>query len=45
MTGTTTFKWFSVDTAGNVERGYDPDKAATRGMFRQATMTIGDTED
>jgi hypothetical protein len=37
---TTTFKWFSVDTAGNVERGYDPDKPATRGKFRQATITI-----
>ncbi|HET9900334.1 MAG TPA: M14 family metallopeptidase, partial [Actinomycetes bacterium] len=42
VTETTTFKWFSVDTAGNVERGYDPDKPATRGKFRQATITIED---
>ena len=42
VTETTTFKWFSVDTAGNVERGYDPDKPATRGRFRQATITIED---
>ena len=25
ITETTTFKWFSVDAAGNIERGYDPD--------------------
>jgi hypothetical protein len=25
VTETTTFNWFSVDAAGNVERGYDPD--------------------
>ena len=25
MTETTVFNWFSVDTAGNFERGYDPD--------------------
>jgi Chitobiase/beta-hexosaminidase C-terminal domain len=43
VTETTTFRWFSVDTAGNVERGYDPDRPATRGRFREATITIGDT--
>ena len=40
VTETTTFQWFSVDTAGNVERGYDPAKPATRGKFRKATITI-----
>jgi Zinc carboxypeptidase/Chitobiase/beta-hexosaminidase C-terminal domain len=40
VTETTTFQWFSVDTAGNVERGYDPSKPATRGKFRKATITI-----
>jgi hypothetical protein len=40
VTETTTFKWFSVDTAGNVERGYDPNRPATAGRFRQATITI-----
>ena len=43
VTETTTFRWFSVDTAGNVERGYDPDRPATRGRFREATITIRDT--
>nr|WP_233527485.1 hypothetical protein [Micromonospora craniellae] len=28
VTETTTFHWFSVDTAGNVEKGYDPSKNA-----------------
>jgi hypothetical protein len=42
VTETTTFKWFSVDTAGNVERGYDPARPATAGRFRQATITIRD---
>jgi hypothetical protein len=45
VTETTTFKSFSVGTAGNVERGYDPDDPATRGQFRQATITISPTED
>lgn len=40
MTETTTFKWFSVDTAGNVEKGYDPTKNDTRNNYRQATITI-----
>ena len=44
VTETTTFRWFSVDTAGNVERGYDPDRPATRGRFRQATITIRDSQ-
>ena len=43
VTETTTFRWFSVDTAGNVERGYDPNRPATRGRFREATITIRDT--
>jgi hypothetical protein len=43
VTETTTFQWFSVDTAGNVERGYDPNKPATRGRFRKATITIEGT--
>jgi Zinc carboxypeptidase/Chitobiase/beta-hexosaminidase C-terminal domain len=42
---TTTFQWFSVDTAGNVERGYDPARPATRGRFRKATITIRDALD
>ena len=40
VTETTTFRWFSVDTAGNIERGYDPAKADTRNNYRQATITI-----
>ncbi len=40
MTETTTFKWFSVDTAGNVERGYDPNDPAKRDRYRSATITI-----
>jgi hypothetical protein len=43
VTETTTFKWFSVDTAGNVERGYDPNRPDTAGRFRQATITIRGT--
>jgi hypothetical protein len=43
VTETTTFRWFSVDTAGNVERGYDPAKPDTRGRFREATLTIRGT--
>ena len=43
VTGTTTFRWFSVDTAGKVENGYDPARAPTAGNFRQATITIGET--
>ena len=35
---TTTFKWFSVDPAGNIEGGYDPD-GQDEG-YRQATITI-----
>jgi hypothetical protein len=42
VTETTTFRWFSVDTAGNVERGYDPAKPGTRGKFREATIRIRD---
>jgi len=35
---TTTFHWFSVDTAGNIERGYDPERG-TR-SFRRATVRV-----
>ena len=42
VTQTTTFKWFSVDAAGNVEQGYDPAQEAKRDRFRTATITIGD---
>jgi Chitobiase/beta-hexosaminidase C-terminal domain len=43
VTETTTFGWFSVDTPGNVEGGYDPAKPAARGKFREATITIAGT--
>ncbi len=39
---TTTFKWFSVDAAGNVENNYDPANPATQDNFRSATITIGE---
>lgn len=41
MTETTTFHWFSVDTAGNIEKKYDPDKPGKRDKYRRATITIG----
>jgi hypothetical protein len=37
VTETTTFKWFSVDTAGNVELGYEP---GVNENYRKATITI-----
>jgi len=40
VTETTTFKWFSVDTAGNVERQYDPNDPTKRDRYRSATITI-----
>jgi hypothetical protein len=40
VTETTTFHWFSVDTAGNVEQNYDPEKNGRRENFRKATITI-----
>ncbi len=40
LTETTTFRWFSVDTAGNIEKGYDPTKNDTRNNYRQATITV-----
>ncbi|GAA1891499.1 M14 family zinc carboxypeptidase [Asanoa iriomotensis] len=40
VTETTTFNWFSVDAAGNVEKGYDPDKNGKN--YRKATITIVD---
>ena len=39
VTETTTFHWFSVDAAGNVEQNYDPDKNHGRN-YRKATITI-----
>ena len=36
---TTVFRWFSVDAAGNVERGYDPDDPGDDG-YREATYRI-----
>ena len=41
VTETTTFRWFSVDTAGNVEQNYDPEKNGRRENYRKATITIG----
>ncbi|MEU9508612.1 M14 family metallopeptidase [Micromonospora sp. NPDC048170] len=40
VTETTTFRWFSVDAAGNVEKGYDPTKNDRRDNYRTATITI-----
>jgi hypothetical protein len=40
VTETTTFKWFSVDSAGNIEKGYDPTKNDKRNNYRTATITI-----
>jgi len=42
VTETTTFNWFSVDTAGNIEQGYDPTKNDTRNNYRTATITVVD---
>jgi Chitobiase/beta-hexosaminidase C-terminal domain len=40
---TTTFKWFSVDAAGNVEpAGYDPNNPATADNYRSDTVKIGE---
>jgi len=39
VTETTTFHWFSVDAAGNVEKNYDPDKNHGNN-YRTATITI-----
>jgi Zinc carboxypeptidase/Chitobiase/beta-hexosaminidase C-terminal domain len=36
---TTIFRWFSVDAAGNVERGYDPDDPSDDG-YRQGRYRI-----
>ncbi|MFC6015724.1 M14 family metallopeptidase [Plantactinospora solaniradicis] len=40
VTRTTTFRWFSVDSAGNVENNYDPAKNDKRNKYRTATITI-----
>ena len=43
MEQTTTFKWFSVDAAGNVEpAGYDPNNPATADNYRTETIKIGE---
>ena len=42
VTETTTFRWFSVDAAGNVEQDYDPTDGGKRDRFRTATITIHD---
>ena len=38
VTETTIFKWFSVDTSGNFERGFDPDNPGAN--YRQAEIRI-----
>lgn len=40
VTETTTFRWFSVDAAGNVEKGYDPTNDGKRDNYRSATITV-----
>ncbi|MFD2762632.1 M14 family zinc carboxypeptidase [Micromonospora eburnea] len=40
VTETTTFRWFSVDAAGNIEQNYDPTKNDTRNNYREATITV-----
>ncbi|MBQ1035298.1 M14 family metallopeptidase [Micromonospora sp. C81] len=40
VTETTTFRWFSVDSAGNIEKNYDPTKTDKRNNYRTATITI-----
>ncbi|MFU8872790.1 M14 family metallopeptidase [Micromonospora sp. SL4-19] len=41
VTETTTFNWFSVDSAGNIEQNYDPKNNDTRNNYRTATITVG----
>lgn len=38
VTATTTFKWFSVDAAGNVEHNYDPGGKGEN--YNKATIQI-----
>ncbi|MFF5177793.1 M14 family metallopeptidase [Micromonospora sp. NPDC000316] len=40
LTETTTFNWFSVDSAGNIEKNYDPTKNDKRNNYRTATIKI-----
>ncbi|MBQ0902102.1 M14 family zinc carboxypeptidase [Micromonospora sp. U21] len=40
VTETTTYHWFSVDAAGNIEQNYDPTKNDKRNNYRKATITI-----
>ena len=42
VTETTTFRWFSVDTAGNIEQNYDPTSNDTRNNYRTATITLAE---
>jgi hypothetical protein len=42
VTETTTFRWFSIDTAGNIEQNYDPTQNDTRHNYRTGTITIVD---
>lgn len=39
LTKTTEVKWFSVDIAGNIERGYKPDGTDTK--YRHQVVTVG----
>lgn len=40
VTETTTFRWFSVDSAGNIEKNYDPTTNDRRNNYRTATIRI-----
>ncbi|MET8230370.1 M14 family metallopeptidase [Micromonospora sp. NPDC005298] len=40
VTETTTFRWFSVDSAGNIEKNYDPTTNDRRNNYRTATIKI-----
>ncbi|MDG4787879.1 M14 family metallopeptidase [Micromonospora sp. WMMD1102] len=40
VTETTTFRWFSVDAAGNIENDYDPTRKDRRDRYRTATIRI-----
>ncbi|MFI7282923.1 M14 family metallopeptidase [Micromonospora chersina] len=42
VTETTTFRWFSVDSAGNIEQNYDPSSNDRRNNYRTATITVAE---
>ncbi|MEU9828095.1 chitobiase/beta-hexosaminidase C-terminal domain-containing protein [Micromonospora chersina] len=42
VTETTTFRWFSVDSAGNIEQNYDPSDNDRRNNYRRATFTVAE---